>query len=196
MSYFLPRAHTCWCCCTNSHRICDQSVRWQCSLVSAWVIIYQENLMCVHYSLNSHFPLCLCLINYTVDMIKYAPYWQCKYVWKWITISAGVSGPAAGADAGKAWGVFHTGSTIHTRGRQTSVFHWWQDEKRMGMCQKTNYKKEVLAIRQVQDIKCCSQSWCGLLSKWNFLHTKRAFLAKTLDSTLHNGKRYHNIYLK
>lgn len=33
-----------------------------------------------------------------------------------VTVSAGGSGPAAGADAGEARRVFHTGGSIHTRG--------------------------------------------------------------------------------
>lgn len=40
-----------------------------------------------------------------------------------VTVSAGGSGPAAGADAGEARRVFHTGGSIHTRGRQTRMFH-------------------------------------------------------------------------
>lgn len=40
-----------------------------------------------------------------------------------ITVRAGGSGPAAGADAGEARRVFHTGGSIHARRRQTRMFH-------------------------------------------------------------------------
>lgn len=40
-----------------------------------------------------------------------------------VTIGAGVSGPAIGTDAAEACGVFHTGASVHTGGRQTRVFH-------------------------------------------------------------------------
>lgn len=38
-------------------------------------------------------------------------------------ISAGVSGPAVRTDAAEARWVFHTGGSVHTRGRQTRMFH-------------------------------------------------------------------------
>lgn len=40
-----------------------------------------------------------------------------------VTVGAGGSGPAAGADAGEARRVFHTGGSVRTRGRQTRMFH-------------------------------------------------------------------------
>lgn len=80
------------------------------------------------FFLTSHIPVLLDPLTHSV-CLKYTqsdPTLEGKSVKMsliTVTVSAGGSGPAAGTDAGEARQVFHTGGSIHTRGRQTRMFH-------------------------------------------------------------------------
>lgn len=105
-----------------------------------------------------------------------------------VTIRAGVSGPAVCAGAGESHRVFHTGGSVHTRGRQTRMFHWGEENDggggKDGGVAEEQPKEETTMKEEVLTANTVAQGGALFFYTHTLLQPKRMRVAERFGFTL------------